>query len=195
MFMKVLIFILLCLPAYNSQAAIVNWTIDAEAGRFLAPAPTETFIGSFTFDTDAGLIYEVDLTVTEIATGDTLFNYQFARRRLGGNQIVDFFELDPFAASTDLTQESILSIGFNLTEPLDYSNSIGSFPITSFFTDPNHVAQSSRSTCLNSVCVAISGTQAIATSGTLTGSPVPLPASIWFMGLGLIYLYRFRKCS
>ena len=168
--------------SYNASAATVNWTVDARMIDNNTGAVQETLSGTFTYDTDTLNLSNIDLGIFDLG-GVELFSYNFARPR-NGLRIVDFFESD--TTVPNLTGESWVAVGFNLGELPNYSNSLGSFPISSFITDPNHVVQSSRQECISADCTTSTGVFTVASDGTLAGAVVPIPAAVWLFGSGLI---------
>ena len=190
------VFLFYSLLVDNALAAPVNWSVDA----FLESSDgtiQEHLTGSFTYD--EGIFSNANLALTDLNDAE-LFRYEFASNRQGyvGYQYIgDFFKSDP---TEDLTGVSYISIGFNTSGLLDYTNAIGSFPITNFQTDYNYIVQSSRQTCLNAslnstTCQLSTSVITVATSGTL--STVPIPAAAWLFGwvYGMVGLARRKNAA
>jgi len=57
----------------------------------------------------------------------------------------------------------------------------------------NYVVQSSRQQCTSTGCITNTGIITIATSGSLTGTVVPIPAAAWLFGSGLLTLLGARN--
>lgn len=190
MFKNVCLSVICLTASYSASAITVNWTVDALLINNSTGARVETMAGAFSYNTDTSVLSNIDLKIFDLG-GAELFSYNFARPR-SGFHIVDFFESDPNAGPS-LTGESWVAIGFNLGELPDYSNSLGSFPISNFITDPNFIVQSSRQECISSDCFTSTGVITVAIDGTLTGTVVPVPAAVWLFGSGLIGLVSLAR--
>lgn len=179
----------------DAVAAPVTWAVDISLNDSFFPGDpvtqSEQLTGAFTYDFSAATFTDVNLAISGTSGA---FAYHFARPRFGalGPYIVDLFVADP--GVTDLTGESSLAIGFNAsTGLLDFSNALGSFPVTSYVTDPFYVVQSSRQECVSSDCIVTSGVITLAHAGILKGSPVPLPATVLLLCPAIGVLHRARR--
>ena len=178
--------------AGGAKAAPVTWTVDVSLNNSFSPGDpvtdAEQLTGHFTYDYAAAAFTDIGLVINGSSGA---FAYHFAIPR-SGPFIVDFFESDPNVA--DLNDESSLAIGFNLsTGLLNFSNALGSFPLTNFVTDPLYVAQSSRQQCLSADCTVTSSIMTVAQAGTLKGTAVPLPATILLLCPAIGILHRARR--
>ena len=142
---------------FSVAASPVHWTIDSESTTYEDKSiVTERLFGIFTYDTDTAAPTNVNLVVEDFGSGIDLFSYGFAQPHSTlGLYIVYFYESDPLTG--DLTGESFVGIGFNTGGLLDFSNSLGTFPVSRFNTDSNFMVASARQECLAS-CFPATGT-------------------------------------
>jgi len=167
--------LVVCLTALPASASPLLWTIDSP----LVLASGATITGSFVFDADLGLHSSIQLTATG-SSADGLYDVLVAASGSGGG----------LYAATDAVVDYTGATVIDLSFTTGLTNAGGTVP----------VFEVSLSTCSDSSCGSLSSIPSEYASvyngdvGTVTASPVPVPAAAWLLGsaLGLIAWVRRR---
>jgi hypothetical protein len=155
-------------------AAPVTWTLN-NWGFSGGGSAT----GSFVYDAGLGSYSNVSITSTIGVAGST---FSFDGMNADANTL-EFVTGDP---SGDLTGTSVLLGTLGNPGMTDAGGTL--FILTQGGENPD----SSQSICANANCSS-SDSPIFLTSGTISGSPVPVPAAVWLFGSALGFLGWMRR--
>ena len=153
------------------QAMPVQWTLDDVNFDDFGTA-----IGSFVYDADTDVMSDASVVTTP---GSSFDGAVYTEIRGGGTSPIDNIFLFLRSGTGDLRGQSILQLMF---APGSLTNAGGTIPI---FLDANPIV--GEISCLNSTCDMVGEVRDI-TSGSVTASTIPIPATAWLFGsaLGLL---------